>query len=148
MLFQSTVNELVGRTDLLRKADLSNDVKASRLDLSKILDNSYADPKTVYAFDPKQVYDFELANTLDEKVLIKKLKPSLDKSQPKNLEINITNIDRTFGTILGSEITKRFADTLEDDTYVVKCKGSGGQSFGAFIPNGLTLELEIGRAHV
>ena len=52
-----------------------------------------------------------------------------------------TNTDRSFGTIFGSEITKRYDDTLEEDTFRVRCNGAGGQSFGAFIPNGLTLEL-------
>ena len=53
----------------------------------------------------------------------------------------MSNTDRTFGTILGSEITKRLGDNVEEDTYHVLCKGAGGQSFGAFIPRGLTLEL-------
>lgn len=53
----------------------------------------------------------------------------------------MTNTDRAFGTIFGSEITRRFGDTLAEDTYRILCNGSGGQSFGAFIPKGLTLEL-------
>ena len=59
----------------------------------------------------------------------------------KKIEIDVKNVDRTVGTIFGSEITKAFGTSLEEDTYVVKCNGSGGQSFGAFIPKGLTLEL-------
>lgn len=55
--------------------------------------------------------------------------------------MDVSNTDRTFGTIFGSEITRRFGDTLEEDTYHILCRGSGGQSFGAFIPKGLTLEL-------
>ena len=55
--------------------------------------------------------------------------------------MDVSNTDRAFGTILGSEITRRFGDALEDDTYRILCGGSGGQSFGAFIPKGLTLEL-------
>ena len=57
------------------------------------------------------------------------------------MEVDVTNTDRAFGTILGSEITKRLGDNVEEDTYHVLCKGAGGQSFGAFIPKGLTLEL-------
>ena len=53
----------------------------------------------------------------------------------------VSNTDRSFGTIFGSEITKKYDDTLEEDTFIVKCTGAGGQSFGAFIPKGLTLEL-------
>ena len=77
------------------------------------------------------------------KVLMKELMPALEKKQKKSIQLDVTNIDRTFGTIFGSEITKHWGEqALEDDTYVVKCNGAGGQSFGAFIPNGLTLELE------
>ena len=56
--------------------------------------------------------------------------------------MNVTNLNRSLGTILGSEITKRFHEGLEADTITLECHGSGGQSFGAFIPKGLTLELE------
>ena len=55
--------------------------------------------------------------------------------------MDVSNTDRTFGTIFGSEITKKYPEGLEEDSYVVKCTGAGGQSFGAFIPSGLTLEL-------
>ena len=70
-------------------------------------------------FDPKQVYDFELEKTLDEKILLKKLKPALDEGTEENvLEVDVTNIDRTFGTIFGAEITRKYGDnTLEDDTF-------------------------------
>ena len=54
--------------------------------------------------------------------------------------MEVSNTDRSFGTIFGSEITKKYDDTLEEDTFIVKCTGAGGQSFGAFIPKGLTLE--------
>ena len=70
------------------------------------------------------------------------MKTALEQKQKRSIEINVSNINRSFGTIFGSEITRRYKDTLEDDTYVVKCNGAAGQSFGAFIPNGLTLELE------
>ena len=53
----------------------------------------------------------------------------------------MSNTDRAFGTILGSEITRKLGDDVEEDTYRVLCRGAGGQSFGAFIPKGLTLEL-------
>ena len=76
------------------------------------------------------------------KVLMKELMPALEKKQKKSIQLDVTNIDRTFGTIFGSEITKHWGEqALEDDTYVVKCNGAGGQSFGAFIPKGLTLQL-------
>ncbi len=55
--------------------------------------------------------------------------------------IDVINTDRAVGTLFGAEITRRFGETLDEDTYTVKCNGAGGQSFGAFIPKGLTLEL-------
>lgn len=136
-----TVDELVGRTDLLKVKDVPTSERAAALDLSGILENPYAKDKTGMIFDPKKVFDFELDKTLDEKVLVKQLLPALEKGQKKSLELDVTNINRTFGTIFGSEITRRYPEGLPEDTYVVKCKGAGGQSFGAFIPRGLTLEL-------
>ena len=89
----------------------------------------------------KKVYDFELDKTLDEKVLIRQLKPAMEQGQKRSIDVNVSNINRSLGTMLGAEITRKFGDTLEEDTYIVKCTGAGGQSFGAFIPKGLTLEL-------
>lgn len=162
-----TINELIGRTDLLKakeylvnsegldfKSSISGDGNKHdyveenlyKIDLSNIIRNPYIknvkdSEKNSYCFDPKQAYDFKLDMTIDDKVLLKKLKNAMEKGIPKIIEVNVSNVDRTFGTILGSEITKLFGDTLEEDTYSIKCKGSGGQSFGAFIPKGLTLEL-------
>ena len=135
-----TVDELVGRTDLLRqRTDVEGN--ASKVDLSKILNNPFAGEDYSIHYNNKQVYDFKLEDTVDERVLLKKLKSAILNKQKKKVEINVTNIDRTLGTILGSEITKKYYNTLDDDTFTVKCHGSGGQSFGAFIPKGLTLEL-------
>ena len=133
-----TVDDLVGRTDLLKRKE-TLPAGTVNLDLSLILNNPYQAEKAV--FDPKQVYDFELEKTLDEKVLLKQLGGALAAGRKKSLEIEVTNTDRSFGTIFGSEITKQYHDTLEEDTFHVCCHGAGGQSFGAFIPNGLTLEL-------
>ena len=115
---------------------------ADRVDLSQILNNPFAKAGEKVTFDPKDVYDFKLGATLDEKVLLKKFGPAMDKKEKKNVKVEITNTDRTVGTILGAEITRKFGTSLEPDTYTVQCKGAGGQSFGAFIPKGLTLELE------
>ena len=136
-----TVDELVGRTDLLKVKDEPTSSRAATLDLSGVLYNPYAKQKKGMIFNPKKVFDFELEKTLDEKVLVKQLLPALEKGQKRSLEIDVTNTDRTFGTIFGSEITRRYPEGLEDDSFVIKCKGAGGQSFGAFIPKGLTLEL-------
>ena len=135
-----TVADLVGRTDLLKvKEGLTE--RQKEIDLSKIVANPYAGTKAKVTFDPKQVYDFELEKTLDEKVLLKQLGKAIDAGQKRSIEVDVSNTDRAFGTILGSEITKRLGDNVEEDTYRVLCKGAGGQSFGAFIPKGLTLEL-------
>lgn len=135
-----TLDEMVGRTDLLKvKENLSEQNK--KVDLSLILSNPYTEMKEKVTFDPKQVYDFRLEKTLDEKVLLKQLEKAIAAGQRRSIEVDVTNIDRAFGTILGSEITKRLGDNVEEDTYHVLCNGAGGQSFGAFIPKGLTLEL-------
>ena len=65
----------------------------------------------------------------------------MDEKQKRSIEVDVTNTDRALGTLLGAEITRRFGESLDEDTYTVKCNGAGGQSFGAFIPKGLTLEL-------
>ena len=133
-----TVDELVGRTDLLKELP---EAKEYHLDLSAILNNPYVDKKHPICYNKKNEYNFELEKTLDEKVLLTKLKTALDKKQKRSISIDVGNTDRSFGTIFGSEITKKYYNTLEDDTFTVQCTGAGGQSFGAFIPNGLTLEL-------
>lgn len=135
-----TVEELVGRTDLLKRREDGTD-RQNKVDLSRILANPYQNVKETVVFDPKQVYDFALERTLDEKVLLKQLEKAMETGQPRSLEVDVKNTDRAFGTILGAELTRRFSGGLEEDTYRVLCKGSGGQSFGAFIPQGLTLEL-------
>ena len=135
-----TVDELVGRGDLLKVREDLNE-REKELDLSRIINNPFAGPKEKVTFDPRQVYDFELEKTKDETVLLKQLRGALESGQKRSIDVEVTNTDRSFGTIFGSEITKKYDDTLEEDTFIVKCTGAGGQSFGAFIPKGLTLEL-------
>ena len=135
-----TVDELVGRTDFFFFFEnLSERYQA--VDLSGILYNPYEGMKGKVTFDAKQVYDFALEKTLDERVLLKQLAKAMETGQKRSIEVDVSNTDRTVGTILGAEITRRFGDTLEEDSYRVLCSGAGGQSFGAFIPKGLTLEL-------
>ncbi|MGN0346195.1 MAG: glutamate synthase large subunit [Lachnospiraceae bacterium] len=135
-----SLDELVGHTELLKvKEGLPN--KLQKINLDKILNNPYVESDEKI-FDMKHVYDFELEKTVDEKILLKKLSKAIESGQKKTIEVDVINTDRAFGTILGSEITKKYYNTLEEDTYRVLCHGAGGQSFGAFIPKGLTLELE------
>ena len=134
----STIDELVGRADLLKE---KKEAKEHKIDLSRILSNPWVNEFKLAPYRKKNAFDFQLEQTKDETVLMKELKTALNKKQKRSIEVDVTNIDRTFGTIFGAEITRKYYDTLEEDTFTVKCNGSGGQSFGAFIPKGLTLEL-------
>ena len=136
-----TVDELVGRTDLLEQRDVPGSGRSKNVDLSQILDNPYIKEAAKIHYDKKNVYDFQLEKTVDEKVLLKKFATALDEKQKRSAEVDVNNTDRAVGTLLGAEITRRFGETLDEDTFTVKCNGAGGQSFGAFIPKGLTLEL-------
>ena len=129
-----TVDELVGRTDLLEQRDVPGSGRSKNVDLSQILDNPYIKEAAKIHYDKKNVYDFQLEKTVDEKVLLKKFATALDEKQKRSVEVDVTNTDRAVGTLLGAEITRRFGETLDEDTFTVKCNGAGGQSFGAFIP--------------
>ena len=130
-----TVEELVGRTDLLIRTDY-----APEIDLSGIL---HTIPDGAQHFEPENAYDFRLETTADETALFKKMGSALKKGKSASLDLHIQNTDRSFGILFGSEITRLHGEqTLPDNTYTVHCHGSGGQSFGAFIPKGLTLTLE------
>lgn len=134
-----TVDELVGRSDLLMSSDRADE---RNVIFDKIINNPYIDmPQNKVKYHEKNVYDFQLEKTVDMRILMKKLGPALEKGQKKSVELDVVNTDRSVGTIFGSEITKKYGESLDEDTYIVKCNGAGGQSFGAFIPKGLTLEL-------
>ena len=135
-----TVDELVGRTELLKRKDDIPYSRAKEVDLSRILDNPYESVKLA-GYNEKEVYDFKLDETVDESILLKKLKSALNNGQKKSIQLDVSNVNRTLGTIFGSEITRKYPDGLPEDTFTISCNGSGGQSFGAFIPKGLTLEL-------
>lgn len=135
-----TMDELVGRTDLLKKKENLSSERARKVDFTAILGNPYEGRKLA-GYGQKQVYDFELEKSMDERVILKKLKQALQNGQKKSLQIDVSNTDRALGTIFGSEITRLYPDGMAEDTYTINCTGSGGQSFGAFIPRGLTLEL-------
>ncbi len=137
-----TVDELIGRSDLLVQKSFPKGHPANKIDMSDILDNSDMNDKKSIRFCPEDTFDFKLDETIDEKVIIPEMSDALAAKEPKTIELNVSNLNRTLGTLFGAEITRKYYNTLEDDTYVIKCHGSGGQSFGAFIPKGLTLELE------
>ncbi len=134
-----SVDELVGRTDLLKKKEgLSG--AAKRVDLSNIL---YRDPESACTFDERAVYDFDLAHTKDEAELLQdeKIRRAIGAQKKAEVAIRIGNTDRAFGTLLGSAITMAHPAGLPEDTVKVNCMGAAGQSFGAFIPAGLTLSV-------
>ena len=133
-----TVDELVGRTDKITVREKQVTERAAKVCIESIF-GSKTDIST--HFEAKDIFNFELEKTVDEKDLIPAFEPSFKKNKPFEHTINVSSVNRTVGTILGSEITKKFGNSLPDDRYVINCNGSGGQSFGAFIPKGLTLKI-------
>ena len=137
-----TLAELTGRSDLLKVREHMVTKRAAMVDLSRVLDNTWQKSGKDTHFIPEKVYDFKLEDTVDESILLEKMGKALKKGKPMHIELKVSSTDRTLGTIFGSEITRLHGNSLSDDTYTIKCYGGGGQSFGAFIPKGLTLELE------
>ena len=137
-----TLAELTGRSDLLKVREHMVTKRAAMVDLSRVLDNTWQRSGKDTHFIPEKVYDFKLEDTVDESILLEKMGKALKKGKPMHIELKVSSTDRTLGTIFGSEITRLYGSSLSDDTYTIKCYGGGGQSFGAFIPKGLTLELE------
>lgn len=137
-----TLDEMVGRSELLKVRENPENQVASKIDLSAVLENPYKDCGKSVTFAPSDAYDFQLEKTLDERVLLKKLGTALQKGEKASVSVKVGNTDRALGTLLGAEITRQHKEGLAEDTLTVNCKGAGGQSFGAFIPGGLTLRLE------
>ena len=135
-----TVEELVGRSDLLTARKKLITHRAETVDVSAMLVNPYG--ADVPHFQKDAVFNFKLEETKDCSVLLRKLQKQLKSGKPGSVSVSVSSTDRTFGTLLGSEITRVCGEDLPDDTYVIHCQGGGGQSFGAFIPKGLTLCLE------
>jgi glutamate synthase (NADPH) large chain len=135
-----TINEMVGQVDSLEARPDIKHWKYSKLDLSPIL---YKEPLSLYTGLYKQEeQDHGLENILDWK-LLEAAKPALENKETISASFPILNTDRTVGTLLSNEISKRFRSAgLPDDTIHFKFTGTAGQSFGAFATNGLTLELE------
>ncbi|MFV0516457.1 MAG: glutamate synthase large subunit [Aminipila sp.] len=136
-----TIDEMVGRSDML-KVKASKHTENGVVDVTTIINNGFDKKQSNCTYRKEHGYDFKIDETKDITQLYENLKEAIEKGESKTVKISVDNQDRTFGTILGSILTKKFGSTLNEDTYRVKCKGYGGQSFGAFIPKGLTLELE------
>ncbi len=134
-----SLNEAIGRVDLLETDDAVHHWKASGLDLSTVL----AAPDVPESMPRRQttLQDHGLEKALDH-AFFDACAPALADATPVALEMPITNVDRTVGTLLGSEISRRHgAAGLPDDTITLTFTGSAGQSFGAFVPRGVTMHL-------
>jgi glutamate synthase domain-containing protein 2/glutamate synthase domain-containing protein 1/glutamate synthase domain-containing protein 3 len=136
-----TVNEMIGRVDKIEPQRAINHWKATGLDFSAILYQPPAGPEIGrYCQIPQ---DHGLENALDNQMLLDLAEPALEKGRPVKATLPIRNTHRVVGTILGSELTRRFGpEGLPEDTIYLHFQGSAGQSFGAFVPPGITLELE------
>ena len=136
-----TVEEMVGRTDRLKPRERQITERAEKIDLTEIISRKYA-AEQERVFNPENAYDFRLDKTKDSTVLLKKLGKALENGESKTIKVSVSNIDRTFGTLFGSCVTEKYKNTLPDDFFVIDCVGTGGQSFGAFLPKGVTISLK------
>ena len=136
-----TINEVVGRTDRIKSKENIKHWKASNINLSQILYQTYAGADVSRFNTTSQNHMLE--KSLDMKKLLRMCKPALENQKSIRAKLKINNIDRVVGTIVGSEISKRYgSDGLPEDTINLTFVGSAGQSFGAFIPKGMSLHLE------
>jgi glutamate synthase (ferredoxin) len=136
-----TVNEMVGHSDRLEMKRAINHWKAKGLDYSAILYQPLVGPEVGRYCQIRQNHGLERA--LDNQILLGIAKPALEHGERVEATLPIHNTNRVVGTMLGSEVTRRFGPKgLADDTIHFHFHGSAGQSFGAFVPPGITLELE------
>jgi len=136
-----TINEMIGRTDLLEPKKAVQHWKAKGLDLTPLLHQPEVGSDIGRYRQIDQ--DHGLEKSLDKRVLLDLCQPALEKSEKVTGTLPITNIDRVVGTILGSQLTRKFGiDGLPEDTIDIKFQGSAGQSFAAFTPSGITFRLE------
>lgn len=147
-----TVDEMVGHPECLRQISVEGNWKANLIDLSPVL----APAKCEFGahipgaagkhFLPEMKYDVELDKSLDATLFVPKSEAARNQMVPVHFRADIANVNRCVGTILGSEVTKAHPEGLPDGSIVVDCSGSAGQSFGAFLPKGVTLNV-IGDAN-
>jgi glutamate synthase (ferredoxin) len=136
-----TLEEMVGRTDVLESTRASDHWKTKGLDLSAILYQPDVPETTGHHQTESQ--DHGIAHALDVTTLLPLCEPALERRESVEATLQIRNVNRVTGTILGSEVTRRFGVTgLPEDTIQLTFQGSAGQSFGAFLPPGVTLILE------
>ncbi|MBP3200030.1 MAG: glutamate synthase large subunit [Lachnospiraceae bacterium] len=132
------LNEMIGRSDLLKVNDKQNTKRSKLIDMNYFLNDTLTKHNERH-FISNQVLNLD--NTIDEKHFLP-LFEKWDAKDKLNIDnVKISNVDRTVGTILGSSITNKYGSSLEDDSINISFVGSGGQSFGSFIPKGLTMKL-------
>ena len=133
-------NELVGRTECLTMIGALDHWKAHGLDFSELLHRPSVSESVGRFCQVEQ--DHGLAESLDQTILLERCRPAIAHRQTVELTLPIRNVDRAVGTIVGGEVTRHYgAEGLPDDTIRLNFEGSAGQSFGAFLPRGMTLSL-------
>ncbi len=136
-----SINEMIGRSDMLEPKKAVEHWKAAGLDLSTILYQPAVDAGVEQRFTTPQQHN--LQKSLDQKHLLELCKPALDGGIPVKVDLPVRNVHRVVGSQVGSEVTRRYGlEGLPDDTIHIHCTGSAGLSFGAWIPRGVTMELE------
>ena len=136
-----SIDEMVGRFDRLKQRENIKGFKRSKINLSSLLinDSRFFTNKNKF----NKSYKFEKNISLDRNLLIPLVEKNFNNYKPIKLDIDIRNTDRTLGTLLGSYITRKYGfNVLKEDSIILNCIGSGGQSIGAFIPKGLTIKVE------
>ena len=136
-----TINEMIGRTDKLAPRKAIEHWKAKGLDFTSILQRPDVWPEVIRYRQIDQ--DHGIAKSLDVTRLLDICEPAIERGERVHADLPIRNVNRVVGTITGSKVTKKWGPNgLPEDTINLKFTGSAGQSFGAFIPKGMTLELE------
>ena len=136
-----SMNDMIGRTDKIEARKAIAHWKAKGLDYTDILHQPQVGPEIGRYCQMRQNHGLE--RSLDKQTLIDLARPALERKEKVSAALPIQNINRVAGTILGSEVTRRYGrDGLPEDTIHFHFQGSAGQSFGAFVPPGMTLELE------
>ena len=128
------VDELVGRGDLLRMRPKQASHRAATVDLSRVIGQNINQHRI-----PEDAFDFQTQKTLDERVLLKEF--DLTRAEPQRIALTVSSTDRAFGAILGSEVTRLYGSSLPENAFTIDAQGGGGQSFGAFLPKGVTIRL-------
>ena len=136
-----TMDEMIGRVEKLDMKKAVEHWKTKGLDYSSILHRPEVGPDV--AIRKVRDQDHGLEQSLDMTTIVPRCQPALERGEPVGLRLSIRNVNRTVGTILGSMVTSRYGGAgLPEDTIRIHFTGSAGQSFGAFIPQGITLALE------